>query len=239
MFFIAGTKGETTTLATGEFYCPGCEGQRTYHHNQVHEKATVFFIPVLNLKLLGEYIECQSCSNTYRLEVLDYERQPEPQQIAAMYLDGIRKVMITMMFADGIGSDSEKSAMREIMPQIVRSVLSNDQDIQQHTLDDTVLRFIDLMETEIRYREERIRSGYKELEELEEYLNNLFPYLNETGKETIIKVAYWMSIADGKAAEEEMQILTNLAKRFEISKAHLRGIISEVDENVSWRTGGA
>ena len=38
MFFIAGTKGETTTFATGEFYCPECNAHTQYHHDQVHEK---------------------------------------------------------------------------------------------------------------------------------------------------------------------------------------------------------
>ena len=64
MFFIAGTKGETSTAGSGEFYCPQCENYTRYLHRQVHQKATVFFVPVANLKLLGEYVECQSCDGT-------------------------------------------------------------------------------------------------------------------------------------------------------------------------------
>ena len=66
MFFIAGTKGETSTAGSGEFYCPQCENYTRYLHRQVHQKATVFFVPVANLKLLGEYVECQSCDGTDR-----------------------------------------------------------------------------------------------------------------------------------------------------------------------------
>ena len=34
MFFIAGTKGETSTADTGTFYCPSCEQETAYHHEQ-------------------------------------------------------------------------------------------------------------------------------------------------------------------------------------------------------------
>jgi tellurite resistance protein len=68
---------------------------------------------------------------------------------------------------------------------------------------------------------------------LEEYLNELFPQLNESGRETIIKVAYWVSIADGEVDKKEEKLLIKIAKHFEISSAHLKGIIAEVNEIVS------
>ena len=61
MLFIAGTKGETSTADTGRFDCPHCQCETDYHHEQVHKKATVFFVPVATMELLGEYIECQNC----------------------------------------------------------------------------------------------------------------------------------------------------------------------------------
>ena len=51
MFFVAGTKGETSTAGRGEFYCPQCKTYTNYRHQQVHQKATVFFVSVANLKL--------------------------------------------------------------------------------------------------------------------------------------------------------------------------------------------
>jgi hypothetical protein len=80
MFVIAGTKGATTTVGSGEFYCPQCKKYTRYLRQQVHQKATVFFVPVANLKLLGEYIECQNCKGTYKLEVLEYDPQNEQKE---------------------------------------------------------------------------------------------------------------------------------------------------------------
>ena len=61
MFFIGGTKGVTSVVGSGKFYCPECGQETEYLHKQVRRAATVFFVPVVNLDLLGEYIECQSC----------------------------------------------------------------------------------------------------------------------------------------------------------------------------------
>ena len=69
--------------------------------------------------------------------------------------------------------------------------------------------------------------------DLEVYLEELFPQLNESGRETIVKLAYWVSISDGHFDKEEEKLLKKLAKHFQISDAHLKGIILEVDETIS------
>lgn len=209
MFFIAGTKGVTTTLAKGEFYCPKCNLKKTYKHNQVHEKVTVFFVPIANLRLLGEYIECQSCFNTYKMEIIDYDPEKEAQEEQALYIIGLKKVMTMMMLADGKIEDSEKAMMKNIYQHMTDSQLSN-QDIDNE-----------------------INSCKVNPMDLEDYLDKLFPQLNQPGRETIIKLAYWISISDGHFDKAEERLLKKLAKHFQISNAHLKGIILEVNENIS------
>lgn len=209
MFFIAGTKGVTTTLAKGKFYCPKCNLKKTYKHNQVHEKVTVFFVPIANLRLLGEYIECQSCFNTYKMEIIDYDPEKEAQEEQALYIIGLKKVMTMMMLADGKIEDSEKAMMKNIYQHMTDSQLSN-QDIDNE-----------------------INSCKVNPMDLEDYLDKLFPQLNQPGRETIIKLAYWISISDGHFDKAEERLLKKLAKHFQISNAHLKGIILEVNENIS------
>ena len=209
MFFIAGTKGVTSTLAKGKFYCPQCNIKKTYKHNQVHEKVTVFFVPIANLRLLGEYIECQSCFNTYKMEIIDYDPEKEAQEEQALYLIGLKKVMTMMMLADGKIEDSEKAMMKNIYQHMADSELSN-QDIDKE-----------------------INSCKVNPMDLEDYLDELFPQLNQPGRETIIKLAYWISISDGHFDKAEERLLKKLAKHFQISNAHLKGIILEVNENIS------
>ena len=209
MFFIAGTKGETSTVATGEFYCPECNAQTSYNHDQVHEKITVFFIPIANLNLLGEYIECQNCFNTYKMEILDYNPEEEEQEFEALYLIGLKKVMTMMMLADGKIEESEKAMMKDIYQHVADAELSNEE--------------ID----------NEINSCKENPIDLEVYLAELFPQLNESGRETIVKLAYWVSISDGHFDKEEEKLLKKLAKHFQISNAHLKGIILEVNETLS------
>ena len=209
MFFIAGTKGVTTTVSTGKFHCPQCKVKKTYKHNHVHEKVTIFFVPIANLRLLGEYIECQSCFNTYEMDILDYDPKEEAQEFEALYLIGLKKVMTMMMLADGKIEESEKTMMK---------------DIYQHVADD------ELSNEEI---DNEINSCKENPIDLEVYLEELFPQLNESGRETIVKLAYWVSISDGHFDKEEEKLLKKLAKHFQISNAHLKGIILEVDETIS------
>ncbi len=209
MFFIAGTKGETSTVATGRFYCPECEDQTIYSFNQVHQVATVFFIPLAKLKLLGEYVECQHCGYTYDKEILDYDPEIEHLEFEVLYLAGLKRVLVTMMLADGKIDEKEKKMMKDVYQRLVNS---------------------DLSDKEIEIEVENCRNCPVGLEE---YLKDLFPRLNESGREVIIKVAYWMSVASGEYTLDERKLLGKLAKFFKISNTHLKGIIAEIDEIVS------
>ena len=56
------------------------------------------------------------------------------------------------------------------------------------------------------------------------------PGLNEKGKEMVITAAYQIANADGRIDPTEQQLLEELADRMEITKAHLRGIMAELEE---------
>jgi uncharacterized tellurite resistance protein B-like protein len=205
MFFIAGTKGETSTAGRGEFYCPQCEKYTRYLHQQVHQKATVFFVSVANLKLLGEYVECQSCDGTYKMEVLDYDPQEEQREFESLYRTGIKKVMTMMMLADGEIKDSEIAMMKDIYRKV-----SED----------------DLLDYEI---EEGIDNCKRYPTDMEEYITDLFPFLNENGREMIFKISYYVAIADGKYRREEEKLLKKIGKILQLSSAHIKGIIAEIN----------
>ena len=205
MFLIAGTKGETSTAGRGEFYCPQCEKYTRYLHKQVHQKATVFFVSVANLKLLGEYVECQSCDGTFKMEVLDYDPQEEQREIESLYRTGIKKVMTMMMLADGKIKDSEIAMMKDIYLKV-----SED----------------DFLDYEIK---EEIDNCKRYPTEMEEYIKSLSPFLNEYGREMIFKVSYYVAIADGRYRREEEKLLKKIGKILQLSSAHIKGIIAEIN----------
>src|SRR5258708_6295186 len=73
VMIIFGTRGVTWNGESGEFVCPGCGGTtQQYTRKTIRRFFTLYFIPLIPLDKLGEYIECQHCRNTYNEQVLSY-----------------------------------------------------------------------------------------------------------------------------------------------------------------------
>jgi uncharacterized tellurite resistance protein B-like protein len=70
-FIIFGTRGIRSTIKQGAFHCPQCQSEKNYKHKKVTQFFTLYFIPLIPLGNKGEYVECQTCRNTYIDRVLD------------------------------------------------------------------------------------------------------------------------------------------------------------------------
>ena len=111
-----GTKGLTLTGDSGDFFCPSCSTEQPYKRRKVRRFFTLYFIPIIPLDLLGEYIECQSCKNTFNDKVIDIKEELEANNKAfeAEYERIVKKSMAIMVLADGKVDDSEVEAMASI-----------------------------------------------------------------------------------------------------------------------------
>jgi len=88
---IWGTRGRQIELSAGQFHCPKCDVTRPYKQKRVAQYFTLFFIPLFQIKNLGEFVECQFCHQTYKPEVLSY-KPPSP---AERLLFAVRKELET------------------------------------------------------------------------------------------------------------------------------------------------
>ena len=70
---IWGTRGRETEIGTCSFYCPKCDSEKAYTHKKVASFFTLFFIPLFELKKLGEYLQCAGCNTSYKPEVLNFK----------------------------------------------------------------------------------------------------------------------------------------------------------------------
>jgi len=129
---IYGTRGVTYSKADGDFHCPQCGGNIPYKHKRVRRFFTLYFIPVIPLDLRGEYIECQKCRGTYRLEVLDLD--PGDQgEFEAEFHHAVKRVMVLMRLADGVEVIREiygKLTERDVSVQEVKSEIQRVEDEQ-------------------------------------------------------------------------------------------------------------
>ena len=57
------------TKGTGTFACPTCEQERTYRHRTRREFLTLYFIPLIPLQSLGEFLECTTCRGSFPVEL--------------------------------------------------------------------------------------------------------------------------------------------------------------------------
>jgi hypothetical protein len=67
---IFGSRSVTGSMGTGSFDCPQCGTNAPYEHKRVRRFFTLYFIPLIPLRTLGEYVECGQCRGTYKPEVL-------------------------------------------------------------------------------------------------------------------------------------------------------------------------
>ena len=108
---LTGSRLRVSTVGAGEFDCPECEGSHKFKHQRVRNYFTFWFLPVLPLRLKGEYVECQRCQCTFDTKVL---QQPvDPEHIAA-----IKRVIFGMMLADRNVSAAEKTEARHIYEHV-------------------------------------------------------------------------------------------------------------------------
>ncbi len=201
---IFGTRGVTTTPERGNFYCPSCASENSYAHKRVRRFFTLYFIPVIPLNVLGEYIECQECKDTFRNEVLEHRPPPGSAEIEAEFQRAIKRAMVLMTLADGQVQDAEMQTMASIFGKIVGREL-NEQDLR-----------------------DEVKLAQTEDQTIADYLRAVSPYVNNSGKEMIIKAMFHVAAADGVFEDAEKKLLADTAKALEVSSAHLNGILAEL-----------
>jgi predicted RNA-binding Zn-ribbon protein involved in translation (DUF1610 family) len=78
---IWGSRGLTSALDSGSFYCPRCNGDSHYTLQQARSWFTLYWIPLFPISGSQRYVECRSCGGTFEEAVLDLEPPSEAQQV--------------------------------------------------------------------------------------------------------------------------------------------------------------
>jgi uncharacterized tellurite resistance protein B-like protein len=198
---IFGTRGVTYNAGEGRFHCPQC-GKRTYSQKRVRRFFTLYFIPLIPLDMLGEYIECHACRGTYRTEVLGFDPAVADRRFEAEFQIAARRTMVLMCLADGVIDDQEVTMIRE-----------------------TYGKLADAEITEADVRQE-IDVATKDGRSVEDYLGGIVGTLNDSAKEAIVRAAFMVAAADGQFDEKEKQLLGEIGGALQMSPAHLRGVLS-------------
>lgn len=98
---IWGVRTAWRTEADGDFFCPGCGGDRAYRRRGGVRRLTVLGLPVLRRGSAGSVVECSACRTRYGLEALD---RPTSTRFSGMLRDATYTVALAVLVAGGSGS---------------------------------------------------------------------------------------------------------------------------------------
>lgn len=203
MILVWGFKAISKTLSEGVFHCPREGGDRQYRHRSARKWFTFFWIPIIPLKELGDFVECSSCNSTFYPSVLT---APTTAKIADVLTIAVRHLAVAMAVADGVVDEAEKRVAVDIVGRFasVPYALENFE--------------IDLLEL----------AGADLTDQLEE----LGGILSEQGREQVLTAAVQLAAADGSIDASEMALAEQIGSALSMSNAHVRGVIAVATEHL-------
>lgn len=201
---IFGTRSITTTPNKGDFNCPTCNAKQDFRARRVRKFFHLYFIPLIPLNKLGEYVECRTCKSTYDIGILDYDPNAIAEQLEAEYQIAIKAVMIHILLADGVIDDAEVDEVTKIYQELTGIRLG------------------------VRAVHEEIANVKNGGGSLSNYLGHVQGRLNDSGKESVIKAAVMVALADGEFQQEEQVLVAQIGADLGMTKAHVKGVIADV-----------
>ncbi|MEV5434700.1 TerB family tellurite resistance protein [Streptomyces sp. NPDC052682] len=193
---ILGTRTAWTPVGDGEFFCPGCGGDRNYQRLTGRRRLAVLGVPVVSRGATGPVVECAACRRHFGTDVLDH---PTTTRFAAMLRDAVHTVALAVLAAGGAGS---RTAL-ETAVAAVRAAGFDDCTEEQ------LAALVEALEADTG----RITGGPCGAGlaiELHEALDPLAPHLACLGRESILLTGARIALADGPYTPAERDVLATV-----------------------------
>jgi flagellar biosynthesis protein FliP len=69
---IFGTTGITSVKSKGSCHCPACGAGADYQQKSVTRFFTLFFVPLIPMGKVADFVQCERCGGTFKPEVLGW-----------------------------------------------------------------------------------------------------------------------------------------------------------------------
>ena len=203
MLIIFGTKVRNKVIRTLVFFCPGCGGDRQGSLREARHWFTLFFIPVIPLKRIGEVVHCDTCQRLYPASVLE---RPTTSNIQEVLHDAIRAVTV-MVVATG---DAASPTLRARAVESIGSIVSGYTD---ETLT-TDLQVLDPAHAP-------------------QYVAPLADGLAPAGRERFLSDVVRVAGSDGPLTADQRAVVDECGRALELSPAHVTGIVAIIVSGAS------
>lgn len=193
---VMGTRIAWTGVGDGEFFCPGCGGDRNYQRLTGRRRFTFLGVPVLPRGETGPVVECAACRHHYATDVLDH---PTTTRFSAMLRDAVHTVALAVLAVSGACS---RTALT-VAATAVRSAGFDD------CTEDQLGALVEALAADTgRVYGEPCGPGLAI--ELHEALDPLAPHLAPTGREAILLQGARIALADGPYTPAERDALATV-----------------------------
>ncbi|MET9082122.1 TerB family tellurite resistance protein [Streptomyces sp. NPDC004237] len=190
---ILGTRTAWTPVGDGQFFCPGCGGDRNYQRLTGRRRFTLLGVPVLPRGTTGPVVECAACRHHYGTDVLDH---PTTTRFSAMLRDAVHTVALAVLAAGGTCSRTSLEAAAAT----VRAAGFED------ATEDRLGALVDALAADTGRVFEQ-PGGASLAIELHEALDPLAPHLAPGGRESLLLQAARIALADGPYTTAEREVL--------------------------------
>jgi hypothetical protein len=206
MFLIFGVRVYFRTIGQGTFHCQRCGGDRAYRHRAGRRWIHLFFIPVIPLGQVGEFIQCTQCGTRYATGVIAL---PTTAQMQAALPVGMRAAAIIMLRAGDAGS----IAARRRVVDVVKGAGVADYD-------ETML-------------DADLQSAPDGVGSAADGLNALSTQLAVPAREWFLAEIVRIGLADGQLTDAERQAAREIGSYLGMTPAQAFGVIALTEEGAS------
>lgn len=203
MFLLVwGFKVRFKTVLQGTFFCQACGGDRQYEQKQARRWFTLFWIPIIPLKEVGEqFVECTTCRQAYRTSVL---QMPTTATLSNDLTLATREAVTWLLRSTSVVTPAARAIALDMLSRAANRPWSDaelDHDLGTLTVDG-----------------------------LPQRLGALASVLNEHGRETFLSGCVRVAAADGSVGPGEQALLDSIASSLGMTPAHARGVIAQTQE---------
>lgn len=201
---LFGAESSPIRVGQGEFYCPECMARRSYRRTRVGRRLRLLGA-ILPAGRYGEYVECDECLSTFRPEVLAYDAAERTPTAVAEYQRAMLRILALMVAADGVIREAEVMTVQRVFEAVAgkslttQAVLEEVQDAGRTPL--TAARF----------------------------LARVVGFLNEYGKEQVLRAAALVSCSDGELHAHEAEVVRRLGGVLKLPAERVERILEEAN----------
>ncbi|GGV60447.1 MULTISPECIES: TerB family tellurite resistance protein [Streptomyces] len=194
---LMGTRIAWTCVGDGEFFCPGCGGDRNYQRLSGRRRFTVLGMPLLPRGTTGPVVACAACGGHFGPDTLDH---PTTSRFSAMLRDAVHTIALAMLCA---GGTSSRTALETAASAARAAGVADCTEEQLAALVEALAA-----DTGRAYESRPCAAGLTI--ELHEALDPLAPHLAPAGRESLLLQAARIALADGPYTPAEHDALTTI-----------------------------